>query len=408
MTTANESSQTQFDALRVLVVDDHVFIRKTLVGMLQRIGVRTLAEAADGDEGLRVLADVLGGQADVIFCDLMMPGRDGIETLRDLAALGVEAGIVLISGEDQRILATATDLARSQGLRVLGALTKPVMIDKVRVLLERAHDLSPKRKRAAFVHVTSADLERGLAAGEITLRYQPKVGVVDRAFVGVEALVRWEHPEHGTVPPDAFISVAEETDLIDRLTDRILELAATQVRDWRRAGMDLQVAINLSVQSLNRLDLPDHITGLLARFEVPNERITLEITESRMASDVSAALDIVARLRLKQFHLSIDDFGTGFSSMSQLRRMPFNEMKIDRSFVNGADEDPAARSILESSVELARKLNMQIVAEGVETRTDWELIAELGVDLAQGFLVAKPLPGGELIAWAATWRSLVW
>lgn len=375
--------------------------------MLRGLGHTDVHEAENGEQAT-VLMRQHPGQFDVVFCDLMMPGRDGIETLRDVVENAREAAVVLMSGEDERVLSAAGDLAASHGLRVLGTLAKPVTAEQVRELLLRAARPEMRMPDRVPVDVSPDDLERGIAAGEIFPVYQPKVSLGDRAFVGVEALARWRHVTLGLVSPDAFIPLAESHGLMSALTDQILRQSIAQCGGWRAEGLPLDVSINVSGEDFVRLDLPEDILAQARRAGIEPGRVVLEVTESRVASDATALLDITARLRLKGFGLSIDDFGTGFSSMAQLRRLPFTELKIDRQFVGGALNSGAARSILESSVDLARKLKLSIVVEGVETRAEWDLVTALGCDLAQGYFIGRPMPASDIAAWAAGWRERAW
>ena len=174
---------------------------------------------------------------------------------------------------------------------------------------------------------------------------------------------------------------------------------------WRADGLDLKIGVNFSVDNLNQLDLPEWIVSVASEEGMDPSKVILEVTESRLMEDVTKPLEILTRLRLKRIGISIDDFGTGFSSMEQLKRIPFEELKIDRAFVFGAAGDPSARAILESSVDLGKRMGMSLVAEGAETQEDWDLVAELGCDMVQGYFVAKPMPGDELPSWIAEWEK---
>ena len=391
--------------LRVLIVDDQSFVRSTISSTLARSGVGTILEASDGDQALKILEEK-STSVDLVFCDLQMPGRDGVEVLRDLAALEPNAGLVLMSGENVEVLRAAASLAKERGLRVLGSVEKPVSAAEVNSALAKVlAGAAPSRRPGPATDVTVDELRSAIEDGGILPFFQPKVRLSDGSFESAEALARWRHPQHGAVSPGVFIPMAEEHGLIDALTDSIMGQAFDQRREWAGADIAPQIAINLSVLSLDRLDLPEHVVGAASAVGLDAPQIVLELTESRISEDPSALLDIMTRLRLKRFELSIDDFGTGFSSLKQLQRLPFSEMKIDQAFVMGASTNDTARSILESSVSLAKKLNLRIVAEGVETTDDWNLISGLGCDLAQGYLVAKPMPGDEIPAWHQAWRD---
>ena len=386
-----------------LVVDDEEFIRTLLGRILQKMGVDNLRTANSGMEALATIdAD---GAPDIVLCDLNMPEMDGVEFLRHLVDREFQGGIALISGEDKRILQTAVQLGEAQNLNILGALSKPITPPALTELLSKFGNGSEARGARPGVEVSAEELKAALDGEKLTAHFQPKVSVETRELIGVETLVRWIDADKGFIPPDAFISVAENNGLIDPLTDTVFKIAMKQGADWLASGLDIKVAVNLSVDNLSRLDLPEFIVNTAQETGMNPHHVVLEVTESRLMADIVKPLEILTRLRLKGLELSIDDFGTGHSSMEQLKRIPFTELKIDRAFVNGAANDDTARSILESSVSLAKKLGMSIVAEGVEDQDDWDLVASLGVDLIQGYFVCRPLPGGDLQDWLAEWRG---
>lgn len=396
-------SQTALADLKYLIVDDEEFIRTLIGRILEKIGAVNIRTANSGAGALATIdAD---GAPDVILCDLNMPEMDGIEFLRHLVERDFKGGVALISGEDKRILDTVAQLGMAQNLTILGALSKPITPPALQELLEKFVNRGEARGPRAGVEVTPEELKAALDGGKLTAHFQPKVSVETRELIGVETLVRWIDPDKGFIPPDAFISVAENNGLIDQLTDTVLAIALQQGGAWLESGLDLKVAVNLSVDNLNRLDLPEFIVESAQHAGMNPHRVMLEVTESRLMEDVIKPLEILTRLRLKGLELSIDDFGTGHSSMEQLKRIPFTELKVDRAFVNGAGRDNTARSILESSVSLAKKLGMTIVAEGVEDQDDWDLVASLGVDLIQGYFVSRPMPGDDVQKWLSDWAA---
>jgi len=389
--------------LTFLVVDDESFMRTLIARVLKGLGADHVVPCEDG----RAALDRVTMGADIILCDLNMPGMDGVEFLRHLTQTPFAGAVILISGEDQRVLSTAESLAKAHDLNVLGALSKPVTPAALEALLETL-DFGPKGTRPARRppdHITEQDLRRGIQDDEIVVYFQPKVRVRDRKVVGVESLVRWNHRDQGMIPPMAFISLAEESGLIGPLTEIVMTKALHQGGLWLAAGQDIKVAINISVDLLTRFDLPEAIVATAAEAGLDPAHIVLEVTESRLMRDLRSSLEILTRLRLKGVGLSIDDFGTGHSSLQQLKRIPFTELKIDRAFVYGATRDPAARAILESSVGLARGLGMTTVAEGAETQEDWDLVDLLGVDMVQGYVVAQPMPADQFNAWLADWQA---
>jgi EAL domain-containing protein (putative c-di-GMP-specific phosphodiesterase class I) len=243
------------------------------------------------------------------------------------------------------------------------------------------------------------ELRLAVAAGELRLHYQPKLDLVTGEVRDVEALVRWQHPVRGMIPPADFIPLAEQAHLILPLTTYVLTEALGQVRRWRDAGLDLCVAINLSARSLLDGRLPEEVTDVLRANDVPPSALMFEITESAIMADTQRAERILERLSTMGIRLAVDDFGTGYSSLSYLKRLPVDEVKIDRSFVRNMVSDPDDGLIVRSTVELTRGLGRTAVAEGVEDQLTLDLLRSLGCDVAQGFHISPPVPADRLTHW---------
>lgn len=333
-----------------------------------------------------------------------MPDMDGIEFIRQLAHLGYRGVLVLVSGEDERILQSAERLARAHRLRVAGTLFKPVASDQLHRLLQGLPGASQDRSTTSASYSAMA-LAEAMANGQLINHYQPKVDLQSGALVGVETLVRWQHPQDGLVYPDQFIPLAEDHGLIDDLIQVVLQQTLQDARTWLQAGHPLQLAVNVSMDNLVRLDFPEFVAEAARAAGVAPSLLILEVTESHLMSNPQAALDILTRLRLKRIGLSIDDFGTGHSSLAQLRDIPFTELKIDRSFVHGAWRNSALRTILSASLDMARRLGMHTVAEGVEDKDDWDYLRNAGCDVAQGWFIAKAMPADRLLPWLAEWEQ---
>jgi diguanylate cyclase (GGDEF)-like protein len=248
-----------------------------------------------------------------------------------------------------------------------------------------------------------SDLRRAIEAGELALCFQPKVDLRSGRLTGVEALARWPHPERGAIPPDQFIPLAEQTGLIRPLSRWVLDAALGQWRVWHTAGLELPIAVNLSMRDLHDPDLPAAIAALLVARGVAPAWLRVEITESSLMADPERALAVVTRLRALGVRISIDDFGTGYSSLAYLKRLPVDELKIDRSFVRHLTTDENDRAIVRSTIGLAHELGLDVVTEGVEDQATWELLTVLGCDSAQGYFVSHPLSGADLAGWLADW-----
>ena len=389
--------------MNTLLIDDDPFALKLLARQLAQLGhtAVTLCESAqDALALLETQSDTVG----MVFCDLQMPGMDGVEFVRHLARIGYPGSLVLVSGEQGRVLQTVQKLAQAHQVHILAALAKPVSPEQLKQVLAMH-----AARRAILPHAPrdpypADELARAIAGGELVNHYQPKVDMATGALIGVEALVRWQHPRDGWVFPDQFLATAEQNGLIDALTRTVLTAALHQARLWRNEGLDLQMAVNVSMENLASLEFPDLVAQWVHEAGLPLSSLTLEVTESRLMKDIRAPLDILTRLRLKRIGLSIDDFGTGHSSLAQLRDIPFDELKLDRGFVNGAARDPSLRAIVEATLAMAGQLGMKAVAEGVEDRADWDCLRAMGCDVAQGYFIARPMPGADLPAWRAGWE----
>jgi diguanylate cyclase (GGDEF)-like protein len=245
------------------------------------------------------------------------------------------------------------------------------------------------------------ELRRAIDRGELLLHYQPKANLRTGEILGVEALVRWQHPERGMIPPDEFIPAAQKTGVIGPLTMFVLDEALRQCRTWSLQGLELCVAVNLSTRNLLDLHLPEAVAELLARWEVPARLLELEITESTILADPVRAMQILSRLDEMGVRLSIDDFGTGYSSLAYLKRLPVDELKIDKSFILGMDESENDEVIVRSTIDLGRNLGLRVVAEGVESPQAWSRLAQLGCNVAQGYFLSRPVPAEDLTEWLA-------
>lgn len=387
--------------MKILLLDDEPFVLQLLARQLENLGFTEVTLVERADEALSVIA---ASGVELIFCDLNMPEMDGVEFVRHLVRLGYGGGLILVSGVHERILNTARKLAEAHRLNVLGALHKPVALEQLRRILEN-YAPTTNTSRAPCRSYCPEELQQAIAGGELVNFYQPKVTVASGDVAGVETLVRWRHADAGLVFPDQFIGVAEEHGLIDDLTHAVLIAALRQARAWRNAGLSLSLAVNVSMDNLSALDFPDVLARLAGEAGIPLTSLVLEVTESRLMKNPLAALDILTRLRLKGVGLSIDDFGTGHSSLVQLRDIPFDELKVDRGFVHGAGQDESLGAIFMANLAMARQLGLRTVAEGVEDRADWDYLRQAGCDYAQGYLIARPMPAEDFADWFSDWDT---
>ncbi len=389
---------------RILVLDDDPFQLVMQSRMLLGMGFLHVVTSDSAESALNDLRRD-AQSFDVIICDLNMPGMDGIEFLQALNASAFRGRVILISGEGTRIMHTVQELLGRARVVILGALEKPAPREAMHALLTRWTPMTAAAAPSSAPLFSAADVELAAHEQQWVLHYQPKVDLHTGEVAGVESLVRWSHPQQGLVFPDRFIGIAEDCGAIDLLTDWVLRESVRQLAAWRDQGLHLRVAANVSMENLRNADFARRLAGIVHDAGVSSADVTLEITESRLMSHTSAPLETLVRLRLQRFGLSIDDFGTGHSSLAQLRDVPFTELKIDRGFVKGARFDSIIRPILEGSIGIAKRMGMASVAEGVETEEDWHLLREIECDLGQGYFIGRPMAAENVPAWLNEWAG---
>lgn len=352
------------------------------------------------------LTNVTLANDDIVMLDINMPEYDGVEVLRRLASEAHFANIVLMSGMDYSVLKSMELLAKELGFNVLANFTKPFKLKELAntiakcVIDQQTQPLKLVEHGDSLSHnFSKAELLSGFENNEFVLFYQPQIDIKTKKLVSVEGLVRWCHPQYGVLPPNKFLSQIERFDLFKQLNDCIIQCFITSESHWQSLGINLQVSININASSVIDLTLPEKLVHLVNNAAIAPDKLCLEITESELMSDLITSLDTLTRLRVKGFRLSIDDFGTGFSSLVQLQRIPFTELKIDRAFVSTLLENKESMVIVEACIFLAKKLAISVVAEGVEDERTILLLEQLGCDIAQGYYISKPLSEAELIEW---------
>jgi EAL domain-containing protein (putative c-di-GMP-specific phosphodiesterase class I)/ActR/RegA family two-component response regulator len=390
---------------RVYIVDDDTLTCNLL---------KTIIEPILGDvetfQHPRAFLTLTLNKQDIIILDLMMPDMDGIEVIRHLAEHKSPASLILISGYDSGVLHSAETLALSCGLNVINTFTKPINIELLTCFLtslsnnqaqrERVSCDNDKANQAKFDFIpTEHDLRDAIDNKQLILYYQPQINMKTACLHGAEVLVRWLHPEFGLIYPDKFIALAEQTGLIEQLSEEVIHLAIKQSVHWQKLNRATRLSINISAQNITSLKLPEQLRMLVKKYEIDPSMIVLELTESALMDSEVTSLDIFTRFRLKGFQLSIDDFGTGYSSLSQLHKIPFTELKIDQSFVTNMKQEKESIAIVETCIMLAHKLNMEVVAEGIEDKETWDLLSAEGCDIAQGYYIARPMPADNFAKW---------
>ncbi len=390
---------------QILVLDDDAFTLKLLARMLANLDYNSVTLCDSGRVALEQI-DSPVNRPDMILLDLNMPEMDGIEFVRHLAERHYTGSLILFSGEDDHMLQAAENLVQLHAIKVSGSLRKPVTPEKLAALLEKwASSTQAGAQEVVKVH-SANELRAAIDNGELLNYYQPKVEPATGWVMGVETLVRWRHPHDGMVLPCEFIGVAETHGLIDDLTRVVLAGALAQAKTWQESGLSLQLAVNVSIDNLASPDFADFVATLAAEAGIEPQKVVLEVSESRIPmNDMSVPLETLTRLRLKRFHLSIDEFGTGHSSLTQLRGIPFDELKIDQSIVHGAWSNKKVQAKYDACLAIARQLEMEVVAVGVEDVNDWDYLRHTGCDLAQGYFIAKPMHAAELPGWIETWQA---
>ena len=386
----------------LLVVDDNIVQRMQLVALCRELGVEMIYEAGSGAEALELLS-LLVLPPDVLVVDLEMPVMDGVELIEQLHERQLSIPLIVVSSREVVLINTVETMARNLGIPVVAGIRKPLQRESLAAAFEAwDHRLSEPGVAPSRAHdepVTRQDLAEAIESGEIAVHYQPKVDMAQGTVCGVEALARWTHPVLGEIRPDHFVALAEREGLIHGLTLSVLRQAFGVAARWNASGLKLSMAVNLSPRLLEEPTLVRELSTLLERHGLEARQVVLEITESSVVDCMGVALGVLARLRLKGFGLSIDDYGTGFSSMQQLARIPFTELKIDRAFVHGAHQRTNLRVILQSALDMSRQLGLVTVAEGIETLPDWQLVRDSGCGVGQGFLVSPAMPAERLPEW---------
>lgn len=413
---------------RILILDDEPLTGQTIGSIAEFAGLQA-RHTTSANEFFELVRDWQPGH---IALDLIMPDMDGVQVMVRLAELDCRARIIVTSGVGTRVLDAAARSAAEHGLRIAGVLSKPFSPPRLRELLitapetdseydeEIKGELPSSRSEAEATADTDAPadplgaepLQRALDNDELFLAYQPKLHCRTGILTGFEALVRWQHPTKGLIGPDHFIPLAEQSGLINPLTLRVLEKSLdwlhqlpAQVAQDEQGGYlsrrmeSITLSLNISAASLNHLELFDEIDARCQAYRINRERLIFELTETSAMEDPVASLDMLTRLRMRGYQLSIDDFGTGYSSMLQLARLPFSEIKVDKSFVMTARESEESRTVVRSIVELGHGLGLRATAEGIENQETLDYLTGIGCDLAQGYHIARPMTEQKVLEW---------
>ncbi len=395
-------------SLKVLILEDHPFQLMALHQMLNANGVFDVLTADSVEAACQTLSR--RGRVDIAICDLQMDGADGLALIRHLAEHQLAAALVILSGAEACVIDSVGALARNLGLNVLGCIEKPatslVLHQLLRGYLEQDHGELPAAGPPQYpqlLSMTAAEL--AASQDQWVAHYQPKV-CFDGKLVGVEALVRWQHPSLGILSPAQFFPLIEGADLFDVLSWHVLDQAlAFSAQFQSRTGKVLPVAVNIAPHLLLRDDFHDQVKAALERHAVAASALTLEIVETAGSTLNNQQLEGLLHLRILGCQLSIDDFGMGVSNVQRLLELPFSELKLPSEFVRGMAHDGRKAAVVAGALMMARRMSLNVVVEGVETADDLLAIKDLGHPVMQGYFIARPMPGAELIDWIGTRNS---
>lgn len=389
----------------IYIVDDEPDQVDMLVEMLSLVGLN-----ATGYTSPALFIEQSITENDIVLLDLNMPLMDGIEVMRVLHDNACKPDYLLMSGFDERVLHSAKQFADAKKITVKGTFSKPLDIRPFISFIEslyqdKVSSLStlnkPYNAPENTLNISLSELKQSLKEHRFTLFYQPKIHLQSGCLQGFEALVRLNHPEKGLVFPDQFIELAEQSSLISEITNEVITQVISDYPQFIQAGITPKISINISAQDLMDLNMPERLESMLKKANIAPDLITVELTESSILSSVSDSLDILSRMRMKGFPISIDDFGTGHSSLVQLYRIPFTELKIDQHFVMQMMTDDEAISIVKICILLAKELKMSTVAEGIEDQSTFDKLKELGCEIGQGYFMSKPLPINDIFDWVS-------
>ncbi|MDG6773819.1 EAL domain-containing protein [Thiomicrorhabdus sp. ZW0627] len=381
--------------IKILTVDDEIDVSGVIESTADLMDVE-----ADSLSNPNDLDDTDVNQYSLIFLDLMMPEKDGIEVLRELSERSFSGYVVLMSGMDNAILNTARELATEHNLKVLDHLNKPFRVDDIEQIISRAQDLQLESKVILdpLSSLTEEQIKEALAQQRVVVHYQPQVDLISHRLVGMEALVRIQAEDGELIYPDRFISVAEQSHIIHDLTKTVIERAFSEFKELLKEHAKLTLSVNLSSDDLQDLGFVDWILEKARQYDISTSKIILEVTETQEILSYSNAMEVLGRLRLRGFKVSIDDFGTGNAVLDQIKRLPATELKIDRTFVFGLKNNDKSKVLIRNTINMCRELDLDVVAEGVEDSATEELLRSMGCQIVQGFLYSKPIPFSEIEA----------
>lgn len=390
-----------------MVVDDSRTQLYEVTCLLQELGFGQIYLAHDGQDALNKLQQL--ERIDLLLTDLNMPGMDGVELISNLEKnTHYRMFVAVMSGVERDVLDVIHAIADASTLEVIGVLSKPLRQSDLHNMLQHCDPLVHREnKKWMQLTFTAEDVQQALDSRQLLPFLQPKILMANSVLYGFEALVRWIHPEHGVIPPICFVHYLEEGQLALDFFYQFLHATCEALNQLTSLPESLSCSLNMPVSLLLTDKLVENMIAIVQAHQLPCSAIIIEVTETTFMSNLAMSLGTLARLRLRGFGIAMDDYGTGYSSMKQLSRCPFTEIKIDKEFVHDAHSSPKKLAILTSAIVMSQKLNLKTVAEGVETEEDWRQLALLGCELAQGYYISRPLPVDQIEKWFAEWQARV-
>jgi EAL domain-containing protein (putative c-di-GMP-specific phosphodiesterase class I)/ActR/RegA family two-component response regulator len=399
-----DTMQLQMRNLHFLVAEAEPVQRRALIEALGQLGASRVTDVPDGPTALRTLQAGFTPKVDVAIIDLALGGMDGLELLRAIAALKSKVAVIVTGAQPVSVLFSVETLAQAYGIELLGTVAKPVTSAKLKTVLDNFQPPARARALAASPSFSFAEVGVGLQQRQFEPFFQPKIELATGQVKGLETFARWRHPEHGVLGPAAFIDALEQNIRVDFLDWTMIELSVERCRQYHGQGIPISISLNLAPETLANPNFIRQVSSCMKRHGVLPDYLTFEMTESSILNFDADFIERLVRLRMLGFGLAIDDYGTGRSNLQLLARIPFSELKIDRSFVDGASKKRPLGTVLKSCLGLAHSLDRMSVAVGVETRQDWDFLQGLGCTYAQGYHIANPMEASAFPGWLEDWR----
>jgi len=398
-----ETQKINFDWLNVLLIDDSIAILDYVSEVLeQNFNILNVHASSSASEAMQILRQ--SKQINLLFLDLNMPNMDGIQLLEQLNRIGYKGYVVIMSGISTQIISSVETLAKKYDLNYIGTLLKPIHELDFNHILDKVGFSRNQQQQAESLK--TYEIIRAIKNDDIEVLYQPQIELHNKKLMGVEALCRMKHPRLGMVSPDRFIDKAEESELIVHITLAVLKKSMSDWKRWSLHGLDIKLSVNVSPIAIQQEEFADTIFMLLAQFSMSPSKLCLEITEGVLASDQVQELVNLNRLSMRGVELALDDFGQSHSTIERLQKLPLSYLKLDKSYFIDNKDHLNQLALINTSLSIAKKLNMRTIAEGVEDNAIMSLVTEIGCDFAQGYYIARPLKASKLIAWHREWHAL--